>query len=180
MKEEEVDHRILMIKPFWMPWKKMKASRPEFWLKCSLSTNRPSFVDTITHTINSDVYLAQLDRLHAAIQVKRPRKKNNIVFHHDNAKPYVEERVIESIEEKGWDLLPHPPYSPTEAATDYHVNRSLKNWMSNKVYEDLDELVDDVKAWIASKNPDFFARGIDMLPGKWEAVLEVDGEYAPE
>ena len=95
-------------------------------------------------------------------------------------KPHVEARVIESIEDKGWDLLPHPPYSPTEAPTDYHVNRSLKNWMSNKVYEDLDELVDDVKVWIASKNPDFFARGIDMLPAKWEAVLEVDGEYAPE
>uniref|UniRef100_A0A914CN11 Transposase n=1 Tax=Acrobeloides nanus TaxID=290746 RepID=A0A914CN11_9BILA len=77
-------------------------------------------------------------------------------------------------------MLPHPPYSPTEAPTDYHVNRSMKNWISNKVYEDLDELVTDVKAWIASKDPAFFARGIDMLPSKWEAVIEVDGEYAPE
>uniref|UniRef100_A0A914BWR9 Transposase n=1 Tax=Acrobeloides nanus TaxID=290746 RepID=A0A914BWR9_9BILA len=81
-----------------------------------------------------------------AIQAKRPRKNNNIVFHHDNARPHVEARAIESIEEKEWDLLPHPPYSPTEAPTDYHINRSLKNWMSNKVYDDLDELVDDVKA----------------------------------
>ena len=132
------------------------------------------------HTLNSDVYLAQLDRLHAAIQAKRSRKKNNIVFHHDNARPHVEARVIESVEEKGWDLLPHPPYSPTEAPTDYHINRSLKNWMSNKVYDDLDELIDNVKAWIASKNRGFFERGIDMLPEKWEAVIEVDGEYAPE
>ena len=52
--------------------------------------------------------------------------------------------------------------------------------MSNKVYDDLDELVDDVKAWIASKNRGFFERGIDMLPEKWEAVIEVDREYAPE
>ena len=49
-----------------------------------------------------------------------------------------------------------------------------------QVYDDLDELVDDVKAWIASKNRGFFERGIDMLPEKWEAVIEVDGEYAPE
>uniref|UniRef100_A0A914CYC7 Uncharacterized protein n=1 Tax=Acrobeloides nanus TaxID=290746 RepID=A0A914CYC7_9BILA len=70
----------------------------------------------------------------------------------------------------------HPPRPPT----DYHINRSLKNWMSNKVYDDFDELVDDVKAWIASKNRGFFERGIDMLPEKWEAVIEVDGEYAPE
>ncbi|KAL4715333.1 hypothetical protein ACJJTC_015104 [Scirpophaga incertulas] len=35
--------------------------------------------------INSDVYLALLDRIHVAIETKRPRKKNHIVFHHDNA-----------------------------------------------------------------------------------------------
>jgi hypothetical protein len=49
-----------------------------------------------------------------------------------------------------------------------------------KVCNDLDELVADVKAWIASKKRDFFARGIDRLPGKWVAVCEVDGDYAPE
>uniref|UniRef100_A0A914CMQ3 Uncharacterized protein n=1 Tax=Acrobeloides nanus TaxID=290746 RepID=A0A914CMQ3_9BILA len=35
---------------------------------------------------------------------------------------------------------------------------------SRKVYEDLDELVDYVKAWSASKDRYFFARGIDLLP----------------
>lgn len=130
--------------------------------------------------INSDVYLAQLDRLHGVIEAKRPRKKNHIVFHHDNARPHVERRVVEFIANKGWDLLPHPPYSPTEAPTDYHINRSLKNWQKTKIYDDLDDLVADVKAWIASKNRDFFARGIDRLPSKWEAVIEVDGEYVPE
>ena len=78
------------------------------------------------------------------------------------------------------ELLEHPPYSSTEAPTDYHVNRSLKNWQMGKVYEDLDELVDDVKAWIASKDRHFFARGIDLLPHKWEAAIEVGGDYPPE
>ncbi|CAJ0957060.1 unnamed protein product, partial [Mesorhabditis belari] len=106
--------------------------------------------------------------------------KNNIVFHHDNARPHVERHVVESIASKGWDLLPHPPYSPTEAPTDYHVNRSLKNWQTNKIYNDLDDLIDDVKAWIASKDRLFFARGIDRLPSKWQSVIDVGGEYAPE
>ncbi|CAJ0920402.1 unnamed protein product, partial [Mesorhabditis belari] len=88
--------------------------------------------------------------------------------------------VVESIASKGWDLLPHPPYSPTEAPTDYHVNRSLKNWQTNKIYNDLDDLIDDVKAWIASKDRLFFARGIDRLPSKWQSVIDVGGEYAPE
>ncbi len=132
------------------------------------------------HNFNSDVYLAQLHRLEAAIKAKRPRKKNDIMFHRDNARPHVEHRVIQSINDKGWELLEHPPYSPTEAPTDYHVNRSLKNWQAGKGYDDLGDLVADVKAWIASKDRHFFARGIDRLPSKWEAVIKVDGDYAPE
>uniref|UniRef100_A0A914DSA4 Transposase n=1 Tax=Acrobeloides nanus TaxID=290746 RepID=A0A914DSA4_9BILA len=97
----------------------------------------------IPTNLNSDVYLAQLDRLEAAIKAKHPRKKNHIVFHHDNARPDVEGRVFQSIKE--WNLLELPPYSPTEAPTDYHVNRSLKNWQMGKVYNDLDELVADIK-----------------------------------
>ena len=90
-------------------------------------------------------------------------------------------RVESSIRSpKGWDLLEHPPYSPTEAPTDYHVNRSVKNWQTGKFFDTFDELVADIKEWIASKNRNFFARGIDRLPAKWDAVLEVDGEYAPE
>uniref|UniRef100_A0A914D2L3 Mos1 transposase HTH domain-containing protein n=1 Tax=Acrobeloides nanus TaxID=290746 RepID=A0A914D2L3_9BILA len=128
------------------------------------------------YNLNSDVYLAQLDRLQAAIEAKRQRKKNHIVFHHDNARPHVEGRVVQSITDKGWDLLPHPPYSPT----DYHVNRSVKNWQSGKFFDDFYELVANIKEWVASKKRDFFARGIDRLPAKWEAVCEVDGEYTPE
>ena len=40
MKEEEVGHRILMIKLYWMPWKKMKVSLPDYWLRCLMSTNQ--------------------------------------------------------------------------------------------------------------------------------------------
>ena len=43
LEEEEVGHRILMIKLYWMPWKKMKVSLPDYWLRCLMSTNQPSY-----------------------------------------------------------------------------------------------------------------------------------------
>src|SRR3569623_1421710 len=43
MKEEEVGHRILMIKLYWLPWKKMKVLLPDYWLRCIMSTNQPSY-----------------------------------------------------------------------------------------------------------------------------------------
>lgn len=89
-------------------------------------------------------------------------------------------RAIETLTNKGLELLTHPPYSPPKVPTDYHINRSLKNWQANKVNDDLDHWVTDVKAWIASKNRDFFARGRDRPLNKWEALLEVDDKHAPK
>ncbi|GIX98275.1 hypothetical protein CDAR_16961 [Caerostris darwini] len=97
---------------------------------------------------------------------KHRTKKKSIVFHHVNARPCVEHRVVECIANKSWELLPYPPYFPTEAPTDYHVNQSLKDWQMIKVYDDFDNLVADSKAWIASKNREFFARGINRFPSK--------------
>lgn len=87
----------------------------------------PDKNDNRWFNINSDVYPVQLGGLHLVIEVKRPRKNDHIVFHNKSACPHVEHRVVESFANKGWELLPHPPYSPTEAPMDYHINRSLKN-----------------------------------------------------
>ena len=73
-------------------------------------------------------------------------------------------------------MLPHPPYSPDATATDFHVNRSVANWMQDEMFNDFDELVASVKGWIASKTRQFFTRGID----KWEAIVETGGEYIPD
>ena len=70
--------------------------------------------------------------------------------------------------------------SPDAAATDFHVNRSVANWMQDEMFNDFDELVASVKGWIASKTRQFFTRGIDMLPEKWEAIVEAGGEYIPD
>ena len=129
---------------------------------------------------DSNVCLAQLDRLETAIEAKHRRKKNPVVFHLDNARPHIAYRIIQSINDKGWELLEKPSYSPIEVPTYYHVNSSLKNWQTSKVYGNLDDLVADFKAWIVSKDRHFFARGIDRFPRKWEAVVEVDGDFAPE
>ncbi|VDO28034.1 unnamed protein product [Haemonchus placei] len=48
------------------------------------------------------------------------------------------------------NLLLHSPCSPTETLMDYHVNRPLKNWLANWVFEGVGDLMADVKAWIAS------------------------------
>nr|CDJ83317.1 unnamed protein product [Haemonchus contortus] len=69
---------------------------------------------------------------------------------------------------------PKSAISPAETAMDYLVNRSLKKWLGNRSYVDLDDLMADVKTWIALKDQNFFAFGM-RLSSQWDVVLDVDG-----
>ena len=88
-------------------------------------------------TINSEKYCRQLDNLKTAIEEKHPGlgDRNNIVFHQDNTRPHVSMSTRQKLLELGWDVLPHPPYSPDIASSDFHLFRSLQNFLNGKNFE---------------------------------------------
>lgn len=65
-------------------------------------------------------------------------------------------------------ILPHPPYSPELAPSDYHLFRSLENHLAEKTFEDEEGLKNDLAAYFAHKSADFSARGIRKLPERWK------------
>ena len=72
-------------------------------------------------TINGERYRTQLICLKRAIAEKRPEcatRHEAIISHHDNARPYAVILVKNYLENSGWEVLPHPPYSPDLAPTD--------------------------------------------------------------
>jgi hypothetical protein len=44
---------------------------------------------------------------------------------HDNARPQTANIPKAAVQELDWKILPHPPYSPDLAPSDYHLFRSL-------------------------------------------------------
>ena len=92
--------------------------------------------------INFEVYCRQLDNLKTAIEEKRSGLaiRNNIVFHQDNARPHVSMSTRQKLLELGWDVLPHPPYSPDIAPSDFHLFRSLQNFLNGKNFENFVDL----------------------------------------
>ena len=72
-------------------------------------------------TINGERYRTQLIRLKRAIAEKRPEYLTGhevIIFHHDNARSHVAILIKNYLEYSGWEVLPHPPYSPDLASSD--------------------------------------------------------------
>ena len=51
---------------------------------------------------------------------------DNVVFLHDSARPYTSIRTRETITSFGWTTLPHHPYSPDLAPSDYHLFGPMK------------------------------------------------------
>ena len=79
-------------------------------------------------TINSVVYIEQLTKLNNAVEEKRPELTNRkgVVFHRNNARPRTSLVTRQKLLELGWDVLPHPPYSPDLAPSNYFLFRSLQ------------------------------------------------------
>jgi histone-lysine N-methyltransferase SETMAR len=127
-------------------------------------------------TVTAALYCTQLDRLHVAVQQKRP-EKDKILMLHDNARPHTAKITRDKLEELGWSVLPHPAYSPDLAPSDYHLFRHLSVFLREKHYKDDDHIFADIATFFSSHSQSFYSDGIFQLPQRWAQVVDADGMY---
>jgi len=78
-------------------------------------------------TVNSDAYIGTLQKLKQRYRRVRPnRNPGDMLIQHDNARPHTSLRTQEAIAKFGWTVLPHSPYSPDLAPSDFHLFGPLK------------------------------------------------------
>ena len=75
-----------------------------------------------------------------------------------------------------WEVLLHPPYSPDVAPSDYYLFRSMAHGLADQHFRSYEEVKNWIDSWIASKDDQFFRRGIRTLPERWEKVVVSDGQ----
>jgi hypothetical protein len=81
-----------------------------------------------------------------------------------------------AIQELNWEILPHPPYSPDLAPSDYHLFRSLSNNLHGVSFNNDAELQNWLDDFFTAKPADSFKRGIENRFERWEAVVNNGGE----
>ena len=79
--------------------------------------------------------------------------------------------------ELGWTVVPHPPYSPDLAPSDYHLFRSLANHLQERKFDNEDALKLALETFFSQKSTAFYERGILSLPERWRQVIDSDGAY---
>ncbi|XP_017795708.1 PREDICTED: histone-lysine N-methyltransferase SETMAR-like [Habropoda laboriosa] len=130
-------------------------------------------------TINSEVYCHQLDKLNDSLKEKRPEliNRKGVVFHQDNARPHTSLVTRQKLLQLEWDVLQHPPYSPDLAPSDYYLFRSLQNFLDGKTFTSNEDVKNHLNQFFASKDQNFYERGIMLLPERWQKVLDQNGQY---
>lgn len=110
-------------------------------------------------TITGERYRQQLIKLNAEIKKKRPEyatRHEAIIFHDDNARPHRTQPVKNYVENVGWESLPHPPYSPDLAPSDYHLFRSMQNALSGKRFTSIEGMKNWLDSFLAAKPAQFY------------------------
>ncbi|UYV63878.1 hypothetical protein LAZ67_2005878 [Cordylochernes scorpioides] len=84
-------------------------------------------------------------------------------FYHDSARPHTAHQTTALIEEFGWELVSHPPYSPDIAPSDFHLFPELKKNLGGTQFQDDDELEEAVLGFLRGQAAEFFDSGFHKL-----------------
>ena len=129
-------------------------------------------------TITGAYYSSLLDRLKTELQEKRPRLAHKkVLFHHDNAPAHSSGVVAAKLMELRFQLVPHPPYSPDLAPSDYYLFPNMKKWLAGRRFYSNEEVIAETNAYFEELDQSYYSEGINKLEQRWTKCISLNGDY---
>ncbi|PIC25506.1 hypothetical protein B9Z55_018410 [Caenorhabditis nigoni] len=113
-------------------------------------------------TITGDLYTTQLRNLKKAVD-RSALKDKKVYYQHDNARPHVSKQVKQELMGYGWNVLPHPPYSPDLAPSDYWLFGDMTRAFEGRSFNSRGAVEAALKQYFASRPTGFYRNGIHKL-----------------
>ena len=128
--------------------------------------------------VNSQRYIEALANLRNSIRRRRRGKlSSGILLHHDNAPAHRSAATRQVISQHGFEVLPHPPFSPDLAPCDLYLFPQIKKMIKGHRFEGIDELKQAFEAALFSKSPEFFREAFFKWRYRAEKCVEHNGDY---
>ena len=129
-------------------------------------------------TITGVYYANLLDQLRTAIREKRRGKlSKGVLLQQDNARVHTCKVAMDAIERNGYELIPHPAYSPDLAPSDVFLFPNLKKDIRGLHFRSDEEVVTAVEERVSGKDPDIFSSGLMALEYRWSKCITLEGNY---
>ena len=77
----------------------------------------------------------------------------------------------------GYEVLPHPPYSPDLAPSDFFLFPHLKSTLRGRHFNTDNDVIAVTEEYFSSKNSGFYKEGIRKMKNRWEKCVTLAGSY---
>ncbi|XGW09192.1 hypothetical protein V3C99_011475 [Haemonchus contortus] len=105
-------------------------------------------------TVTATTYSNQLQKVADAILHKNPKRLETYLLH-DNARPHRATMTRQKFQELGREVLPHLPYSPDLAPSDYYLFRTVMRHLRDKNFDNQEQLKTEVGHFFSTQSADF-------------------------
>ena len=101
-----------------------------------------------------------------------------IHFHDDNAPSSHTSNIAQTKKhELGFESLPHPPYSPDLAPSDYYLYPNFKRWLCDRLFESNEKVEWETEGYFGGFEKSYCLEGIENLKDRWTRCIELNGKY---
>ena len=108
---------------------------------------------------------------------RRGKLSKGILVQQDNARVHTCKIAMDAVEQNGYELIPHPAYSPDFAPSDYFLFLKLKKDIRRCHFQSNEEVVAAVEEWVRDKDPGFFSSGLMALEHRWSKCIILEDNY---
>ena len=129
-------------------------------------------------TITGAYYCTLLNQLRDALKIKRRGMlTKGVRLLADNAPAHSSQAAVMEARQCGYEILPHPPYSPALAPSDFFLFPQMKTPLRGRRFDDTDEVIEEVEQWFSTQSEDFYNGGMRSVKQRWEKCVTLDGDY---
>ena len=117
-------------------------------------------------------------RLNHEIKEKRPSlTKKKVLFHQANAPVHTCVIAMAKINKLNFESLPHAPYSPDLAPSDYFLFPNLKKWLGGKRFANNEEVESAAGGYFEELYGSHYKQAMEAFEHRWEKCIELTRDY---
>ena len=100
-----------------------------------------------------------------------------MLFHHENAPAYTSAIATAKLFDLRYEILPHPPYSPGLAPSEYFTFHNMKTWLGGKRFSSNEEIIAVRNEYFEGFDKNYFLKGIKTLEYCYNKWIQLKGDY---
>ena len=95
----------------------------------------------------------------------------------DNSPAHTSQVAMTAATECGFEILPHPPYSPDMAPSDFYLFPKLKSYLRGTQYGSNKGVIEAVTKYLGDQEKAFYFEVIRKYEQRWAKCIVLKGYY---